>query len=62
MAYNKAREEKKWHIWKQSEEKKLRCLGVSEETIQKLRVSDWDVFNSERRFYEKWQKTGIYGL
>jgi len=60
MAYNKAREEKKWHIWKQAEEKKLRRLDVSEETIQKLRISDWEVFNSERRFYEKWQETGTY--
>jgi len=60
MAYNKAREEKKWRIWKQAEEKKLRQLGVSEKTIQKLRISDWEVFNSERRFYEKWQETGTY--
>jgi len=28
MAYNKAREEKKWRIWKQAEEKKLHQLGV----------------------------------
>jgi len=60
MAYNKAREEKKWRIWKQAEEKKLHQLGVSEETIEKLRISDWEVFNSERRFYEKWKETGTY--
>jgi len=60
MAYNKAREEKKWRIWKESEEKKLRQLGVSEHTIQKLREHDWAVFNSERRYYEKWQETGTY--
>lgn len=60
MAYNKAREEKKWRIWKEAEEKKLRQLGVCENTIQKLREHDWAVFNSERRYYEKWQETGTY--
>ena len=30
MAYNKAREEKKWRLWKEAEEKQLRSLGVSE--------------------------------
>lgn len=29
MAYNKAREEKKWRLWKEAEEKQLRSLGVS---------------------------------
>ena len=27
MAYNKAREERKWMIWKETEEKQLRSLG-----------------------------------
>lgn len=35
MAYNKAREERKWRIWKQSEEKKLRELGVSDDNISR---------------------------
>ena len=60
MAYNKAREEKKWHIWKQDEEKKLRQLDISENNIEKLRDYDWAVFNSERRYYEKLQETGTY--
>ena len=38
MAYNKAREERKWRIWKEAEEKQLRSLGVSEDDIEKLRV------------------------
>ena len=29
MAYNKAKEEKKWRLWKEAEEKQLRNLGVS---------------------------------
>lgn len=37
MAYNKAREEKKWRLWKEAEEKQLQSLGVSENDIEKLR-------------------------
>ena len=44
MAYNKAREERKWRIWKEAEEKQLRSLGVSEDDIEKLRVHDWAIF------------------
>ena len=39
MAYNKAREEKKWRLWKEAEEKQLRKLGVDESTIETLRLS-----------------------
>jgi len=60
MAYNKAREERKWRIWKEAEEKKMRQLGVSEDAIEKLRIHDWDIFNSERRYYEKLQDAGTY--
>lgn len=34
MAYNKAREEKKWRLWKEAEEKQLRSLGVNEDDIE----------------------------
>lgn len=60
MAYNKAREEKKWRLWKEAEEKQLRSLGVSEKDIEKLRVHDWAIFNSDRRFYQRMQETGTY--
>ena len=60
MAYNKAREEKKWRLWKEAEEKKLRSLGVSENDIEKLRVHDWAIFNSDRRYYQCMQETGTY--
>ena len=60
MAYNKAREEKKWRLWKEAEEKQLRSLGVSESDIEKLRVHDWAIFNSDRRYYQRMQETGIY--
>ncbi len=38
MAYNKAKEEKKWRLWKEAEEKQLRSLGVNEDDIEKLRI------------------------
>ena len=60
MAYNKAREEKKWRLWKEAEEKQLRSLGVSEDTIEQLRVHDWAIFNSDRRYYQRMQETGTY--
>lgn len=60
MAYNKAREEKKWRLWKEAEEKQLRSLGVSEKDIEKLRVHDWAIFNSNRRYYQRMQETGTY--
>ena len=60
MAYNKAREEKKWRLWKEAEEKQLRSFGVSENDIEKLRVHDWAIFNSDRRYYQRMQETGTY--
>ena len=60
MAYNKAREEKKWRLWKEAEEKQLRSLGVSENDIERLRVHDWAIFNSDRRYYQRMQETGTY--
>lgn len=60
MAYNKAREERKWRFWKEAEEKQLRQLGVSEDIIENLYTHDWAVFNSDRRFYQKWQDSGTY--
>lgn len=60
MAYNKAREEKKWWLWKEAEEKQLRSLGVSESDIETLRVHDWAIFNSDRRYYQRMQETGTY--
>ena len=60
MAYNKAREEKKWRLWKEAEEKQLRSLGVSESDIEKLRVHDWAIFNSDRRYYQRMQETGTF--
>ena len=60
MAYNKAKEERKWRIWKEAEEKQMRSLGVDEDTIKKLRMHDWAIFNSDRRYYEKLQDAGTY--
>ena len=60
MAYNKAKEEKKWRLWKEAEEKQLRKLGVDESTIETLRTHDWAIFNSDRRYYQRMQETGTY--
>lgn len=48
MAYNKAKEEWKWRQWKEKEEEKLRACGMEENSIQKLRDSDWEDFKAER--------------
>ena len=37
MAYNHGREERKWRIWKEAEEKILRKCGVNESVIEKIR-------------------------
>lgn len=53
MSYNKAKAEKEWNQWKDREEKKLRELKMSEESIQILREYDWDQFKEDRRFNER---------
>lgn len=60
MAYNKAREERKWRIWKDAEEKQMRHLGVSEDIIEELRIHDWKVFNSDRKYHRRLQDAGTY--
>lgn len=62
MAYNKAKEERKWRFWKEAEEKQLRKLGVSEDIIEELYNHDWAVFNADRRYYQKCQdsNSGTY--
>lgn len=52
MAFNKAREERKWKQWKEKEEALLRTLGMGEESIQELRRSDWEEFKEERRYQD----------
>lgn len=51
MAYNHGREERKWRIWKESEERILRECGVDESVIEEIRIYDRADFNSNRRFY-----------
>ena len=38
MAYNHGREDRKWRIWKEAEEKLLRECGVDEATIEQIRM------------------------
>ena len=60
MTFNYGKEERKWRLWKEAEEKQMRELGVDENTIEKLRVHDWAVFNSNRRYYRRLQDAGTY--
>ncbi len=52
MAYNKAKEERKWLKQKEQEEALMRALNVAEIIISELRQYDWMVFKSDRNFYE----------
>ena len=60
MAYNNGRENRKWLIWKEAEEKILREHGVDETTIEKIRTDDRADFNSNRRFYHWTSDFGEY--
>ena len=57
MAYNHGREDRKWRIWKEAEEKLLRECGVDEATIEQIRMADRADFNSNRRVY-RWKNDG----
>ena len=56
MSYNHGREERKWQLWIEAEERTLRRLGVGEDIIEQIRVEDRATFNSNRRFYTHQQE------
>ena len=60
MAYNHGKAEYKWKLWNEREEKILRDSGVTEDTIEAIRLYDRQAFNSDRRYYERVQETGTY--
>ena len=60
MAYNHGREDRKWRIWKEAEEKVLRECGVDEATIEQIRTDDRADFNAARRFYRYLNDVGEY--
>lgn len=62
MAYNHGREDRKWRIWKEAEEKLLRECGVDEATIEQIRMADRADFNSNRRFYRWTNELGRRGV
>lgn len=53
MAYNHGKEERKWRLWKEAEEKILRAYGVDENIIEEIRIYDRAEFHSDRRFYRR---------
>ena len=60
MAYNHGREDRKWRIWKEAEEKVMRECGVDETVIEQIRIEDRADFNSNRRFYRWTSDFGEY--
>ncbi|WP_425755572.1 sigma factor-like helix-turn-helix DNA-binding protein [Ihubacter sp. rT4E-8] len=60
MAYNHGREDRKWRIWKEAEEKILRECGIDEAVIEKIRTDDRADFNATRRFYRYLNDIGEY--
>ena len=60
MAYNHGREDRKWRIWKEAEEKVLRECGVDEATTPQICTDDRADFNSNRRFYRWTSDFGEY--
>ncbi len=60
MAYNNGRENRKWLIWKEAEEKILWEHGGDETTTPQIRTDDRADFNSNRRFYHWISEFGEY--
>lgn len=60
MVYNHGREERKWRIWKEAEEKILRECGIDEAVIEQIHTDDRADFNSNRRFYRWASNFGEY--
>ena len=62
MAYNHGREDRKWRIWKEAEEKLLRECGVDEATIEQIRIADRADFNSNSipKPYRQWTDSRIF--
>jgi RNA polymerase sigma-70 factor (ECF subfamily) len=60
MVYNYGREDRKWRIWKEAEEKILRECGVDEAVIEQIRTDDRADLNSNRRFYRWASDFGEY--
>ncbi|MDD3417288.1 MAG: sigma factor-like helix-turn-helix DNA-binding protein [Lachnospiraceae bacterium] len=60
MAYNHGKADRKWQLWKETEEKTLRACSVEEDIIKLLRTYDRAEFNSDRRFYRRLNDIGEY--
>lgn len=53
MAYNSAREEKRFKMMWRKLRKEYKAAGMSEEAIEEMYRFDWDVFNRDRAFYRR---------
>lgn len=53
MAYNYAREEKRFKMMWRKLRKEYKAAGMSDEAIEEMYRFDWDVFNRDRAFYRR---------
>ena len=53
MAYNKAKEEKKWRLWKEAEEKQLRSLDNNGQVLTRMQIIDYVWKDSEETPYDR---------
>ena len=56
MSYNHRSAEKAWLKWKEAEEKELRRQGMAEDAIQQLHTYEWQQFNRERQYLQRWRE------
>ena len=59
MAYNNGRENRKWLIWKEAEEKILRKHGVDENTTPQIRIDDRADFIAEAKKTVIWLRKQV---
>ena len=53
MAYNSAREEKRFKMMWRKLRKEYKAAGMSDEAIEEMYRFDWSVFNRDRAFYRR---------
>ncbi len=59
MAYNNGRENRKWLIWKEAEEKILRKHGVDENTTPQICIDDRADFIAEAKKTVIWLRKQV---
>ena len=60
MSFNYGREERKWRLWKEAEEKQLQAYDVLEILSSSSTLTIDQVFNSDRKYYLRLKDAGTY--